>query len=206
MPFEAFMAFALLDLLLVFTPGADWAYAIAVGVKGQRVLPAISGLAAGYLAQVALVVAGLGAVLTKNTDALGIISVVGGAYLLWLGTSVLRHPTPITAGDAPAVSPLRSGLRGAAISGLNPKGLLVFFAIVPQFVVLSASWSAPVQMAALGLFHVSACAIVYTGVAVAANRLLTSRPRAALIVGRVSGAAMVLVAVVLVAEQALHVF
>ncbi len=204
MPLEAFVSFAIVDLLLVFTPGADWAYAIAVGVKGQRVLPAISGLATGYLAQVALVVAGLGALVAANEDVLGAIALIGAAYLLWLGVGVLRHPTPLTAGEATVVSPLRSGLQGAAISGLNPKGLLVFFAILPQFVVLSASWSVPVQLAALGLFHVIACALVYTGVAVAANRLLSTRPRAAIVVGRVSGAAMVLVAVALVAEQALH--
>jgi threonine/homoserine/homoserine lactone efflux protein len=77
-------------------------------------------------------------------------------------------------------------------------------AILPQFVVLSASWPVPAQLAALGLFHIIACALVYTGVAVAANRLLRSRPRAAPIIGRISGAAMILVAIALIIEQALH--
>jgi hypothetical protein len=54
------------------------------------------------------------------------------------------------------------------------------------------------------LFHIIACALVYTGVAVAANRLLRSRPRAGLIIGRISGAAMILVAIALIIEQALH--
>ncbi len=151
MPWEAFISFALVDLLLVLTPGADWAYAIAVGVKGERVVPAISGLAAGYLVQVALVVVGLGAVLSRNADALGAISLIGAAHLLWLGIGVLRRPTPIAADEARAVSPLRSGLRGAAISGLNPKGLLVFFAILPQFVVVSGAWPVPMQLAVLGI-------------------------------------------------------
>ena len=53
MPLEAFISFALVDVLLVLTPGADWAFAIAVGVKGDRVTPAISGLATGYLAHLA---------------------------------------------------------------------------------------------------------------------------------------------------------
>jgi threonine/homoserine/homoserine lactone efflux protein len=182
MPLEAFISFALVDLLLVMTPGADWAFAIAVGVKGDRVMPAISGLATGYLVHVALVVAGLGAVLTRNTDVLGIIAVVGATYLLWLGIAVLRRPAPIAAAETPALSPLRSGLQGVAVSGLNPKGLLLFFALLPQFVALGASWPVPVQLAALGLFHVIACALAYTGVAIAASRLLRSRPRAALVI------------------------
>ncbi len=49
-----------------------------------------------------------------------------------------------------------------------------------------------------------ACAFVYTGVALGATRLLRSWPRAALIVGRISGAAMVLVAIALVAEQVVN--
>jgi threonine/homoserine/homoserine lactone efflux protein len=204
MPLEALISFAVVDLLLVMTPGADWAFAIAVGVKGDRVMPAISGLASGYLAQVALVVAGLGAVLTRNTDVLGIIALAGAAYLLWLGAGVLRRPAPIAAADARAQSPLRSGLQGAAVSGLNPKGLLLFFAILPQFVVLSASWPVPAQLAALGLFHVIACALIYTGVAIAANRLLRTRPGAALIVGRISGAVMILIAIALVVEHVVH--
>jgi threonine/homoserine/homoserine lactone efflux protein len=201
MPLHAFTSFALVDLLLVMTPGADWAFAIATGVKGDRVVPAISGLATGYLAQVALVAGGLGALLARSTGALGSFAVVGAAYLLWLGVGVLRRPAPLAAGDAPALSPLRSGIRGAATSGLNPKGLLLFFAVLPQFVVLGASWPAAMQLAALGLFHVAACAVVYTVVAVGAHHLLRTRPRAALIVGRASGAAMILVALALVAEQ-----
>jgi threonine/homoserine/homoserine lactone efflux protein len=43
-----------------------------------------------------------------------------------------------------------------------------------------------------------------TGVAIAAARLLRSRPRAGLIVGRVSGATMILVAIALVVEQVVH--
>jgi threonine/homoserine/homoserine lactone efflux protein len=201
MPVEPFISFALVDLVLIMTPGADWAFAIAVGVTGDRVAPAISGLATGYLAQVAIVVAGLGALLARTTDTARIIAVGGAAYLLWLGVGVLRRPAPIASAGAPARGPLRSGLRGAAISGLNPKGLLLFFAILPQFVVLRAPWPATVQLATLGLFHVAACACVYSGVAVGANRLLRSRPCAALVVGRISGVAMILVAAALVAEQ-----
>lgn len=202
-PFGSFASFAALDLLLVMTPGADWAFAIAAGLKGDGVIAAITGLAAGYLAQAALVAAGLGALLARNADALRIITVVGAAYLLSLGIAVIKRPRPIAATEQPVLSPIRSGLRGAAVSGLNPKGLLLFFAILPQFVVAKAAWPVPVQLAALGVFHVATCSIVYMSVALGAGRLLRSRPRAGLIVGQVSGVAMILVALALTLERAL---
>lgn len=201
MPFGSFVSFAALDLLLVMTPGADWAFAIAAGLKGDGVAAAVIGLAAGYLAQAALVAAGLGALLARNTDALRIITIAGAVYLLSLGITAIKRPAPITAAEAPARSPIRSGLRGAAVSGLNPKGLLLFFAILPQFVVAKAAWPVPVQLAALGVFHVAACSVVYLLVALGAHRLLRSRPRAARIVGRISGAAMILVALALTLER-----
>jgi threonine/homoserine/homoserine lactone efflux protein len=74
---------------------------------------------------------------------------------------------------------------------------------LPQFVVAKAPWPVPVQLAALGLFHVTACAVVYLSVARAANRLLACRPAAARIAGRISGATMILIAVGLALERVL---
>jgi threonine/homoserine/homoserine lactone efflux protein len=201
MPFGSLASFAALDFLLVMTPGADWAFAIAAGLKGDGVVAPVAGLAAGYLAQAALVTAGLGGLLARNADALRIITIGGAVYLLSLGIAVIRRPAPITAAAKDAVSRIRGGLRGAAVSGLNPKGLLLFFAIVPQFVVAKAAWPVPVQLATLGLFHVAACSVVYLSVALGAGRLLRSKPGAAHIVGRVSGAAMILVALALTGER-----
>ena len=41
-------AFLAVDLLLVFTPGADWAYAITASLRDRSVVPAVAGLVAGY--------------------------------------------------------------------------------------------------------------------------------------------------------------
>jgi threonine/homoserine/homoserine lactone efflux protein len=200
-PLRSFASFGALDLLLVMTPGADWAFAIAAGLRRDGVIAAIAGLAAGYLAQAALVAAGLGALLARNADALRIITIAGTAYLLGLGIAVLRHPAPVEAAHQPARSRLRGGLRGAAVSGLNPKGILLVFVVLPQFVVAKAAWPVRVQLAALGVFHAAACAVIYLSVALAAHRLLGSKPSAARIVGRVSGATMIVVALALTLER-----
>jgi threonine/homoserine/homoserine lactone efflux protein len=196
-------AFFVVDLLLVMTPGADWAYAIAAGVRGT-VLPAVAGLAAGYVLHAALVVIGVGGLLAGSPTALHLLTLVGAAYLLWLGVTVARRSEPLAA-DGPQAEPaVRTALRGSAVSGLNPKGLLLFFAVLPQFVAPDASWPMTAQLAVLGTVHVLACGLVYLVVALTARRFLRRRPRIARLVGRGSGIAMIVIAVALTVERAMH--
>ncbi len=51
-------AFWAVSFLFVITPRADWAYAIAAGLRHRTVLPAVGGLLAGHLAATAVVAAG----------------------------------------------------------------------------------------------------------------------------------------------------
>jgi threonine/homoserine/homoserine lactone efflux protein len=193
-----FIAFVVVDLLLVMTPGADWAYAIGAALRGAKLVPVVAGLAGGYVVQATIVVVGVGAVLARSQGAMQSLTFAGAGYLLWLGVRVARDPAPVAAEDRDAVS----ALRGAATSGLNPKGVLLFFAVLPQFVARTAPWPVTLQLAVLGAVHVLACGLVYLWVAMTARRLLRSRPRAAALAGRVSGVAMVTVAVALVIERA----
>lgn len=77
------------------------------------------------------------------------------------------------------------------MSGLNPKVFLLFLALLPQFTNSNASWPLWWQIVVLGLVHTASCAAVYTGVGAGARTLLGTRPRAARIVTRVSGVAMI---------------
>lgn len=90
---------------------------------------------------------------------------------------------------------------GAWISGMNPKALLLFVALLPQFTDASGSWALPVQLGALGLVHVLNTAIIYSVLGVTVRIVLRGRPQVARIVTRVSGIAMILIALTLVAEQ-----
>ncbi|MFD4412297.1 LysE family translocator [Streptomyces sp. NPDC058466] len=183
-------AFLAVDLLLVCVPGADWAYAISAGLRGRSVLPAVSGLVAGYAVHTLLAVAGLAVLVAGSPGLLTAVTVVGAGYLVWLGWSVLRRPaTPGAAADAPAASPARTFLRGAAISGLNPKGLLLYLSVLPQF-LRPAGPPVAAQTAVLGAVHMANCAAVYLTVGVLARAVLHARPAAARAVTRTSGAAM----------------
>ncbi|RAG82669.1 LysE family translocator [Streptacidiphilus pinicola] len=198
-------AFWAVSFLLVLVPGADWAHAIAAGLRDRTVLPAVGGLLLGYVALTAVVAAGLAALVAGSPLVLTVLTAVGAGYLVRLGVATLTRPsTPQAAGaedDPAAVSWLRRTAKGAGISGLNPKALLLFVALLPQFATRGAAWPFAAQIALLGLVHTANCAAVYAGVGTAARRVLRARPAVARAVTRCSGAAMVVIGVLLLAER-----
>src|SRR5262249_42221353 len=132
---------------------------------------------------------------------LSVLTAVGALYLLWLGISTVRHPPTPRADEKAGGGWLRRAVKGAGISGLNPKALLLFVALLPQFIVSGAAWPFAVQIALLGLVQIANCGAVYVGVGATARRVLRTRPSAARAVSRISGAAMIVISVVLVAEH-----
>ncbi|MGH4034693.1 LysE family translocator [Actinomycetota bacterium Odt1-20B] len=198
-------AFLAVDLLLVFTPGADWAYAIAAGLRDRSVVPAVAGLIAGYVGYTLLAVAGLVVLVASSTTVLTALTVAGAGYLVWLGWGVLRNPPTLTATaddpDASASSRRQVMLKGAGISGLNPKALLLYFSLFPQFIDPASSWPVAAQTGLLGTVHMTACAVVYLTVGVLARTVLRTRPTAARAVTRASGAMMIAIGAALLLEQ-----
>lgn len=204
MPIGSVLGFSGLSLLLVLTPGADWAYMIRAGLRGRTVLPSLAGLLGGHLALTGLVAAGIAAVVARRPEVLTVLTAVGAVYLLVLGATTLLRPA------GPAVAAVDGGgggsglgdlVRGAGVSGLNPKALLLFLALLPQFTDPAAPVPVGGQILLLGLVHVLGCALVYTGVGVGARAVLAARPAAARVVSRVAGVAMVTFGAVLLASQ-----
>jgi threonine/homoserine/homoserine lactone efflux protein len=194
--------------LLVCTPGADWAYAITAGLGGRALLPSIGGIVFGYLVVAVAVAVGLGALVAANPILLGVLTVCGALYLIWLGVSgLVRSARPLAAGAADsAEGPLVCFLRGAGVSGFNPKGLLVLIALVPQFTSTRGAMAPAAQMLLLGGLFVATCAIVYLAVAVLARRVLSARPRSTVVIGRISAVAMTLIGLSLLVERIVEGF
>ncbi|MDU7769156.1 MAG: LysE family transporter, partial [Serratia marcescens] len=99
MTLALFAAFWAVSILLVITPGMDWAYVISAGIRGRVVVPAVAGLLFGHLLMIAIVVAGVGALLVGNPLALTALTLLGAAYLLWIGCNMLLHPPVPGAGE-----------------------------------------------------------------------------------------------------------
>ena len=201
---QLFVAFLVVSGALACTPGVDWAYSITAGLKQRSFVPAVAGLCGGYVLHTVLLVAGLAALLTGIPGVLGWLTVAGAGYLLWLGLTTIRSWRDASFGSAEVRAPanqFRTFLQGMGTSGINPKGLLFYVALVPQFVSPEASLPVPVQSALLGLTFVLLVAVVYTCVALLARKLLHSRPGAARKVTLASGIIMVALGTVLLSEQ-----
>jgi threonine/homoserine/homoserine lactone efflux protein len=191
--------FALTAALFAVMPGADWAYAIGAGLRPRSIVPPILGLASGYVLVVTVIAVGVGALVTANPDILTVLTVIGAAYIIWLGVSTLLElrggtgslvpgAADTAADTAGAVrhSGLSSYLRGMGVSSINPKGLMLLLALLPQFLT-DDGWPSGIQMGLLGGIFILEILVVYSGVAVAARARLADRPRLATAVSVVSG-------------------
>jgi threonine/homoserine/homoserine lactone efflux protein len=202
-------AFWVVAFLLIIVPGADWAFTISAGLRGGSAVPAVGGLVAGYTAMTIVVAAGVGALVARSPALLTGLTVAGGLYLMWHGTRTLARPAApgAPAAGVPAPATARSHratlLKGAGVSGLNPKGLLLFLAVLPQFTNPHGSWPLAVQLGLLGLVFTTTCALFYLGLGSFARTILRTRPAAARAVTRFSGAAMILIGAALLAERLL---
>ncbi|MEE9097559.1 LysE family translocator [Pseudarthrobacter phenanthrenivorans] len=201
---QLFLAFLVVAAALACTPGVDWAYTIAAGLRQRSFVPAVAGLCGGYVLHTALLVAGLAAVLAGMPGVLGWITLAGAGYLLWLGVGTLRswRGASFSAhADSGSGTQLRTFLQGMGTSGINPKGLLFYVALIPQFISADASLPVPVQSGLLGMTFVALVGVVYTAVALLSRKLLQSRPGAARAVTLASGIIMVALGAVLLGEQ-----
>jgi threonine/homoserine/homoserine lactone efflux protein len=202
MAVSSIAAFWAVAALLIAVPGADWAYVIGTVLAGRSVVLAVSGIALGY--------AGMTTVVARTPASLIALTVAGGCYLVWLGSRTLIRPAGHgTATGVPAENPATARgdqatlVKGIGVSGLNPKGLLVFLALLPQFVSPRESWPLAVQLGILGLVFTLSCAVFYLSMGWFIRRILSASPAAARVITRVSGAAMIVIGALLLAERLL---
>jgi threonine/homoserine/homoserine lactone efflux protein len=204
MALSSIAAFWAVAALLIAVPGADWAYVIGTVLSGRPVLLAVSGIVIGYAGITIVVVAGVGALVAGTPASLTALTIAGGLYLVWLGLRALLRPGGHgVAGAAAARSDRATVLRGIGVSGLNPKGLLVFLAVLPQFATPRGTWPLAVQLAVLGVVFTLTCGVFYLSMGSAARRILDGRPALSRVIARGSGAAMIVIGLLLLAEHLL---
>lgn len=199
---SAALAFAVVAFTLIAIPGPDWAFMLASGARDHIVFPAVGGLMVGYVLITMIVVAGVAPLVAATPLALLALTVAGSGYLMYLGVRVLRSPAHITS-DSGGIEASRSACfrRGVGVSALNPKGLLLFLAILPQFASAQAPWPLPIQLALLGGIFIALCGVFYVPLGMTADRVLGSRPRVAQITSRIAGVAMIVVGLALLVER-----
>ena len=194
------VAFLGLALVLIPVPGPDFFFMLTTGMRYHAVLRPVAGVAAGHLMLV-----GLGPLVSAHPVALKVLTVVGGLYLLYLGATVLRsvRSASFTGGDGTGPDSVNHLIRqGFGVAALNPKSLLFYAAILPQFVRPGAGWPVPLQFSVLSVVFLAGLLTFYAAVGMAGGRLGNASPRIAQIITAVAGAVMILLALALLGEAA----
>jgi threonine/homoserine/homoserine lactone efflux protein len=191
------LLFASIIIVLALTPGPDVIYITTPGIAQGRkaALLSTAGICLGYLVYTMLAALGISALLQTSAIAFDVVRYAGASYLVYLGIRALlnKHVGPLTQG---AVNPLPAGRilqQGILTSMLNPKGILVFAALLPQFANPRLG-GVPLQMTALGLTFTLICLCVYGGYAYLSGRLgekLATQPRFASLLRWLSGSVLI---------------
>jgi homoserine/homoserine lactone efflux protein len=142
MTFKTWLVFLAMETALSLSPGPAVFYTVSQGVRGalRRTLPAAAGILTANLIYFVLSATSLGAIIAASARFFTIAKWIGAAYLIYLGLKALRSANSMLAvaldgSPGKIVRGLRGVYWGALMLQLaNPKALLFFLALLPQFI------------------------------------------------------------------------
>jgi len=194
MTFKTWLLFLGVETALSLSPGPAVFYTVSQGVRGalRRTLPAAAGILTANGIYFVLSATSLGALIAASARFFTIVKWIGAAYLIYLGLKALRsansmHSVALDGNPAERERGRRSVYLGALTLQLaNPKALLFFLALLPQFIdpaipvvpqmlILAATSMVPEFCILIGygwLAHRAAHATARFGVTGNMNRLL----------------------------------
>ena len=145
MSFEIWMIYVATVLALMSTPGPSQLLMLSnCGTHGFRrgVFTAAGDLTANALQMLAAGL-GLAALIAASGTALTVIKWAGVVYLIWLGLKMIRKASPddpAMTGSAPRTSRRALWTQGFITSAANPKAVVFFAALFPQFIAGDAAF------------------------------------------------------------------
>ena len=127
-------------VIIILAPGPSVLFVIARAIAWGRAtaIATVAGNVMGAFSLSVVVAVGLGPILQRSELAFTSVQVLGGGYLVYLGISAIKH-SQIHASDMTNQGDIRpskwKSIRdGYWVGALNPKGIVFFAAILPQFV------------------------------------------------------------------------
>jgi threonine/homoserine/homoserine lactone efflux protein len=157
------LAFLLAGVLLVAIPGPSVLFIVGRALAhGRRAaLTSVAGNTTGVLVIVVAVALGVGAVAAASAAVFSALKIVGAVYLVYLGVQTFRHRGDLAATlGAPGAPPGRRVFwQGVVVGATNPKVLVLFVALLPQFTDPGAGRPG-VQMLVLGLLFTLTAAVL----------------------------------------------
>lgn len=157
MTLQTWLLFCATETLLSLTPGPAVLLVVgqALGRGGRAGLAASCGILSANAMYFALSATGLGAILLTSSQLFTVVKWLGAIYLVVVGLRMVIRPDAIVEGVAAApveqgFSPARSSFwEGFVTQAANPKALMFFTALLPQFIQPGAG--VPMQVLILGV-------------------------------------------------------
>ncbi|WP_331755605.1 LysE family translocator [Streptomyces sp. NBC_01643] len=197
---DRLLAFAAMSLLVIVIPGPSVLFVIGRALAhGRRTaLATVLGNVLGSYLLVAAVALGLGSLVERSVTVFLAVKLAGAAYLVVLGVQAFRYRKEMKVGAVeitgrPARGDLRTVVDGIAVGVTNPKGIVFFAVMLPQFADHTAG-GLPTQMLVLGLVPICIGLItdtIWGLTASAARNWFTRSERRLSVIGGAGGFAMI---------------
>lgn len=138
---EFILVYSVTIFIASIVPGPSMLLALTHGMKYgvRRTMASAFGNLAVTLLQAAISIAGLGTILIASEGLFNMIKWAGAAYLVYMGLVVWRSPHSGISGDSQGVpsegpSFAKMFLEGILVTAGNPKAIVFFTAVFPQFI------------------------------------------------------------------------
>ncbi len=197
-PTDHLLAFVVIAVVLILVPGPSVLFVVTRSLTLGRSagVATVIGNAAGVYVQVVAVAFGLGALVQESITVFTAIKLAGAAYLVYLGLQAFRHRRSLAATLYAPVE--RKVLRriladGFVVGMLNPKVIVFFMAVLPQFVEPDGG-AVAMQLLLLGAIFCGIallCDCAWALLAGAARSCLVSSPRRLEALGGTGGLVMI---------------
>ena len=156
-----------------FIPGPSVCFTIAHAIRhgARRTLPTIGGQLAANCCQIIIVLFGLNRVLEGSDVLFQVLKVIGALYLVYLGYRQWTADRPPLETDKKTVAATgrRAFIDGFVVCGTNPKAILYYAALLPQFVVRGLDEN--IQLTVLSVTSIVIAATVLVFYTVLADRV-----------------------------------
>ena len=168
------VAFALIALGMVLTPGPNMIYLISRSIsQGPKAgLISLGGVARGFVFYMLCAAFGITALVFAVPYAYDALRFAGAAYLLWLAWQAVKPGgrSPFQVRELPKDRPRRLFMMGFLTNLLNPKIAMVYLSLLPQFID-PARGSVLGQSVALGSTQIAISVTVNALIAVMAGSI-----------------------------------